>query len=96
MDGGVEQERKLQSGLDPFDGAVGNVQILGLLGLDDRDVGSIALDDGPVLSVGQGAWPGRAVGVDQEQDLGRGRSPFNDGLVQALEGQQVPVILLDV
>ena len=66
------------------------------MGLDDGDVSSVALDDGPVLSVGQGAGPGGAVGVDEEQNLGRGRSPLDDGLVQALQGQQVPVVLLDV
>jgi hypothetical protein len=46
---------------------------LGLLGLADRDVVCVALDDGTVLSVRQGLGPGGAVRVDQEQNLGRGR-----------------------
>ena len=73
LDGGVQQKRKLQPAFDALDGGVGDAQVLGLLGLADRDVVCVALDDGTVLSVRQGLGPGGAVRVDQEQNLGRGR-----------------------
>ena len=73
---GVEHERKLQARLDALNSGAGNLQVLTLLRLDNSDVCRVALDDGAVGCASQGPWPRGAVGVDQKQHLGRGRTAF--------------------
>ena len=94
LDCGVEHERKLQARLDAIGGA-SNLRVLTLLRLDDGDVCRVALDDGAVGCASQGPWPRGAVGVDQEQHFGRGRTALGL-LIQRLQRQQVAVVLLGV
>ena len=77
LDGGVQQKSKLQSTLNTVDGVLCNAKVLAFLALDYRDISCIALNNGTVRRVGQGAGPGSAVGIDQEQDFGRGCSPLD-------------------
>ena len=86
---------KLQARFDAINGGASDLQVLTLLRLNDGDVCCVALDDGAVGCASQGPWPRGAVGVDQEQHLGRGCT-VQDCLIQRFQRQQVAVVLLGV